>query len=71
MNLKNKIYKKLFTYPSLDMLHNALYFISIGEYNDAYEEICYALQKADIELRKEEAENFSKIQRERRNKDGE
>ena len=55
---KDKIFSE---YPCVDYLHNALRFLSNGEPDVAYEEICHALIRSGAELQPEEMEKFKKL----------
>ena len=55
---KNNIFGE---YPCVDYLHNALLFISYGNSESAYSEICHAIMKSGGELREDERKHFDKI----------
>ena len=59
---KDKIFSQ---YPCSCFLHNALRFISEGETDIAYEEICWALMKSGEELSPEERTIFEKLREKR------
>lgn len=47
-------------YPCDSYLHNALQFISEGDYENAYTEICYSILKSGGSLSEKENKKFKK-----------
>lgn len=57
---------KFADYPCSVYLHNALWFISEGKSNAAYEEICWAILKSGGKLTDDERKKFDEISSRRR-----
>lgn len=57
----NKKKNRIAEYPSTNMLHNALYLLMRGDTEGAYQEICWAMIKADVPLDKKEEREFDRL----------